>query len=186
MKPFSRGTAPASKILISVGFMALAFCAGVYAQPVELKASLTTAATPTVECKLMESHTIQYIDRPATAAESVEQVQTIPATPSHFSSLEELRQWLVAVDTKTTTIYFQYPEAMVDCDDYALDLQRQALADGYIISFEIIGRSEYNALFSTELSPTSSLHAINLAVIGNEAYYLEPQTGEIVLAIRLD
>ena len=65
-------------------------------------------------------------------------------------------------------------------------MQHKALTDGYIMSFEVIGRSEYNALFKNKLSRSQSLHAINLVIIGNDAYYIEPQTDEVVFVANLD
>ena len=65
-------------------------------------------------------------------------------------------------------------------------MQHKALTDGYRISFEVISRSEYNAVFKSKLPPSQSLHAISLVIIGNGAYYIEPQTSEISFAAHLD
>jgi hypothetical protein len=65
-------------------------------------------------------------------------------------------------------------------------MQQKALSEGYIMSFEIIDGEEYNGLFSIPLPSEQVLHAINLAVIGNDVYYIEPQTGEVVHAAYLD
>ena len=65
-------------------------------------------------------------------------------------------------------------------------MQHKALADGYIMSFEVIERTEYNKLFENELSPGQSLHAINLTIIDNNVYYIEPQTNEVVFVAQLD
>jgi len=73
-----------------------------------------------------------------------------------------------------------------DCDDYALDLQEKALKDGYIISFEIIHPSEYGDLFKQGQIPEGTIHAINSVIVGNEAYYIEPKTREIVFVAYLD
>jgi len=67
-----------------------------------------------------------------------------------------------------------------------LGLQRKALADGYVMSFQIIEPDKYNSIFESSKLPPNSLHAINLVLIGNSAYYIEPQTGEIVFAANLD
>ena len=176
----------AFKTLFAVGVLVLAFCAGTYVNPGVFEPQTTTVVEPTVECQLVERHTVQYVDRPVTVVNNIERVQRIPAELRNFNNLEELKQWLVAMDTNTTTVYLQLPGATIDCDDYALDLQHKALADGYILSFEVICRSEYNAAFKNELPPSQSLHAINLAIIGNNAYYIEPQTGEIAFAAYLD
>ena len=180
------GIALAFKALITIGVLGLVFWAGTYASQVEFEPQTTTVIESGVECRLVERHTVQYVDKPVTVVRNIERVQRIPAELRNFNDLEELEQWLVAVSKNTTTAYLQLPGAKIDCDDYALDLQRKALADGYILSFEIISRSEYNAVFENELPSSQGLHAINLAIIGNNAYYIEPQTSEITLAAHLD
>lgn len=186
MRQFSHKMVLVFKALISIGVLSLAFCAGVYLHPVVFESETIAVIEPTVECQLVGSHTVQYVDRPVAVVNNIERVQRIPVELRNFNSLEELKQWLAAVAMNITTIFFQRPDAPVDCDDYALDLQRKALADGYILSFQIISRSEYNAVFQGELPPGQSLHAINLAIIGNNVYYIEPQTGEITFVIYLD
>lgn len=170
----------------AVAVLNLFFSAGASVGQATGEPQTTTIIKPRVETRLVERHTIQYVDRPVTVVEYTERVKSVPVKLRNFSNLEELKQWLVAMDTNTTTIYFQPPDVTVDCDDYALEMQHKALVDGYIMSFEIIARSEYNALFQSELPPGQSLHAINLAIIGNSAYYIEPQTDEIVFATYLD
>lgn len=172
--------------LSAVAVLNLFFSAGAFAGQATFEPQTTAVIEPRVETRLVERHTVQYVDRPVTVVEYIERVKSVPVKLRNFSNLEELKQWLVAVDTYTTTIYFQSPDVTVDCDDYALEMQRKALADGHIMSFGIIGRSEYNALFQSELPPGQSLHAINLAIIGNSAYYIEPQTNEVVFVTYLD
>jgi len=146
---------------------------------------LTTGFQPVVTSRLVETHTVQYAEKTVSKIEYVNQVKRVPVELGNFGDLEELTQWLEDRQN-VTTFRFQSPDTIIDCDDYALELQHQALTDGYIMSFEIIEESEYNALFQTPLPPDQSLHAINLAIIGNDAYYIEPQTDEVILAAQLD
>ena len=148
--------------------------------------NLNTGFNPTVEARLVETHTVQYIEKPVTEVKYVERVTRVPVELRNFRDLEELKQWLADVNTNTTTIYFQRPDVTIDCDDFALSLQQKALADGYVMSFQIIEPGQYNSLFKMGKLPPNTLHAINLAVIDNSAYYVEPQTGEIVFAAQLD
>jgi len=188
MRKLSPGMALTFKTPIALGVLALAFYAGTYLSPVVVAFTpQTTAVTePSVECRLVERHTVQYVDIPMTMVEYIERTQKIPAELRNFNDLEELNQWLVKVDMNTTTTYFQSPGVTIDCDDYALDMQHKALTDGYLISLEIIGPSEYNGVFKNSELPPNTLHAINLAIIGNDAYYIEPQTSEIGFAAHLD
>jgi hypothetical protein len=139
----------------------------------------------TVESRLVERHTVEYIEKPVTTVEYVERVVTEPVELRNFYSLDEMNTWLSEF-FDTAIVYLRSSGSEIDCDDYALALQRKALKEGYIISFEIIGNGEYNSLFSIPIQDSQPLHAINLAIIGNSAYYIEPQTGEYVLAANLD
>ena len=188
MGKLSPGMALAFKMLIALGVLAVAFYAGTYLSPVAVAFTPQTTAViePSVECQLIKTHTVQYVEKPVTVVEYIERTQKVPVELRHFNDLEELKQWLVEVDINTTTTYLQSPGVTIDCDDYALAMQHKALADGYIMSFEVISRSEYNAVFKSKLPPSQSLHAINLVIIGNDAYYIEPQTSEIVFATHLD
>ena len=95
-----------------------------------------------------------------------------PIEQSEFSSKEELEKWLAEDDGKTTVYFFTTPDGTeassdkYDCDDYAIDLQKRALKDGYLMSTSIIEKQ-------------GQLHMINLATIGNDVYYIEPQTDEV-------
>jgi len=139
----------------------------------------------TVESKLVARHTVEYIEKPVTTIKYIECVSSEPVELRNFYDLDELKLWL-ANSESMTTVHLQSPDAAMDCDDYALALQQRALRDGFIMSFEIIDKDEYNALFGNPLPSGQSLHAINLVIIGNSAYYIEPQTNEIVFAVNLD
>jgi hypothetical protein len=83
--------------------------------------------------------------------------------PVQFNSLSELEGWLAedTTDIHGGGVEHLSPGAL-DCDDYALTLQKHALEDGYLISvrFEFGGEEG---------------HACNTAVIGNDVYRIEPQ-----------
>ncbi len=87
------------------------------------------------------------------------------ANPGEFESLDGLKAWL-AEDDSNTTLYIFGSGCMVnyDCDDYATALVYNALRDGYAVSLQIEGN-----------------HMLNSTVIGNEIYFIEPQTDEVWL-----
>jgi len=119
----------------------------------------------------------------------VEEIE-VPRSLDYFESLVELKQWLN--DVKFIDIHFDVVDRVgnnikkFDCDDYAIELQDRALQQGYILSFEVIGYNEYNSLFNEKKIPYGAIHAINSAIIGNEVYYIEPQTQETVFVANLD
>ena len=139
-----------------------------------------------VESRLVSTSTVCYVDRPVTEIKYVDRVERVPAKLREYRDLDELKQWLAKTNTSVKTIYFNSPGMTADCDDFALELQQRALEDGYVMSFQIIKSDRYNSLFKISKISPDTLHAINLVVIGNSAYYIEPQTGEIAFALHLD
>ena len=175
----------ALRTLGAVAVLALTFYIGVSVGQATFEPQTVLVTETEVEYQPVVRTMVQYVDKPVPVVKYIERVEKVPIELRNFSDLEELKQWLED-KMNVTTIHFQLPSTELDCDDYALDMQHKALADGYIMSFEVIGRSEYNALFETKLPNGSSLHAINSAIIGNDAYYIEPQTGEVAFAVHLD
>lgn len=139
----------------------------------------------TVESRLVARHTVEYVEKPVTEVKYVERVTSVPAKHRNFYTLDELKDWL-ALNAISASVYLKSPGVEIDCDDYALELQQKALSDGFIISFEIVSEREYDALFSQPLPTGTTLHAINLAIIDNSVYYIEPQTAEVVFVANLD
>ena len=101
--------------------------------------------------------------------------------PKNFASLDELTRWVddwevdnkpivVSILNKTfvvtgnTELYSQY----WDCDDISEAMQRDALKDGYLMSVALVS-----------VSGVTLDHAVNMAVVGNAFYLVEPQTGKI-------
>ena len=140
---------------------------------------------PAVESKLVARHTVEYVEKPVTEVKYVERVTSVPAEYRNFYTLDELRNWL-ALNAISTSIYLKSPGVEIDCDDYALELQRKALSDGFIVSFAVVSEREYDALFREPLPKGTTLHAVNLAIIDNSIYYIEPQTAEVVFVANLD
>jgi hypothetical protein len=146
---------------------------------------VNTDFRPVVESKIIEITKTVVIEKPVKVIEYIEKDRS-PVGLRDFGSQAELRQWLSEQGKNTTTLYFQSPGEMIDCDDYALRLQQAAVSAGYLMSLQIIETDRYNALFKNSRLPPGGCHAINLVVIGNDAFYVEPQTLEVVFAAQLD
>ena len=120
----------------------------------------------------------------------VKRIET-PVLLRRFQDLDELEQWLgnnAVLDIRFDVVDKETGKHIkrFDCDDYAIRLQDKALRDGYIMSFEVIHPVEYNALFKQKQIPSGAIHAVNSVILGNEVYYIEPQTHEIVFVAYLD
>ena len=171
-------------LFILIGVSGLIFSFGASTNHTVLASAVPDISGPKVESKVVEISTIVYVDRPVIEIRQVEAPSKASANLRNFESLDELKQWL-AISGDSTTIFMSV-DGKVDCDDYALALQQRALADGYMISFQIIHAADYNQVFTGIKVPPDVLHAVDLAVIGNDVYYIEPQTNEIVFAANLD
>jgi hypothetical protein len=87
------------------------------------------------------------------------------AHPREFGSVNELRAWLAQDDTDSTLYIFGAGcMSDYDCDDYAVALVNNALADGYAVSLQVEGN-----------------HMLNSTIIGNDIYFIEPQNDEVWL-----
>ena len=94
-----------------------------------------------------------------------------------FASLKELKEWLANDNTDAIHLIFGGEEGLrvapnfQDCDDYAYALQKATEQDGYQMSIQIDTRKH---------------HALNSAFIGNNIYFIEPQTDKVWLECYRD
>ena len=111
---------------------------------------------------------IHYVDREVIKEVIVEK----PIEPREFTSLEGLEAWLAEDDTDECVYLWAGVDGVLrqsdkyDCDDYALQLQRRAAKSGFLMSVTIIEKQ-------------SKPHMINMAIISNDIYYIEPQTDQV-------
>jgi len=115
-----------------------------------------------------------YVDR----VKEVEKIVKTFVKLREFENIKELKEWLGGGPVLLIG-------ENIDCDDYALYLQKRGMADGYFVSFEAITWQENNRLFKDKARP-GEFHALNSVIIGNKFYYIEPQTNEVVLGAYLD
>lgn len=87
----------------------------------------------------------------------------------NFKDLAEFAKW---VQDKMVRIWLISGEE-ADCDDYAEHLQSEALKEGYMVSCQVV----YNGMLGTrQVSDSPGLHMGNLVIIGNDIYWVEPQS----------
>ncbi|GAJ01955.1 unnamed protein product, partial [marine sediment metagenome] len=126
---------------------------------------------PKVEKQIEYRDVVREVVKEVTVEKPIEQRE--------FPSKEELEKWLAEDDEVVTVFFFivedgtEVSSDQYDCDDYALALQQRASEGGYLMSVTVI--EKYN-----------QLHMINLVTIGNDVYYIEPQTDEVWLYCHLD
>ena len=69
-----------------------------------------------------------------------------------------------------------------DCDDFAGQLRDEALLIGKYLSIVTVDRNIYYRIFGTSFDTFYDYHVMNMARVGNQYYYVEPQNGMVVLA----
>jgi len=192
-------------VLFILATLTLVFCAGAYLG----QATFEPQVIIDHEIQTVETVVYEPVDRVTERVvyEPVEKViETIVYEPiekvivkrvettkplRYFQNLDELERWLGnmgVLDIRFDVVDKETGQHIkrFDCEDYAIRLQDKALRDGYLMSFEVIRSVEYNALFKQKRIPNGAIHAINSVILGNEVYYVEPQTHEIVFVAYLD
>jgi len=161
------------RVLLIIGILTLVFCAGGYLGQATFEPQVI------IEHKTLTIY--QVIEKVVPIEKVIVERVEVPVKLRDFETLEKLEQWL-----EETGIRVQFGGNLFDCDNYALGLQQKAINDGYLMSFEAIRADEYNKLFKANKLTPGELHAINSVIIGNDVYYIEPQTREVVLVGHLD
>jgi len=96
-----------------------------------------------------------------------------------FEDLTELKGWLeenalpiVLIAGKDGKVDFRNSKStsQYDCDDYAEDLQRKALEQGFLMSQHLILKGK---IFGVKVTKITEPHMGNLTIIGNDIYYIE-------------
>ena len=91
-------------------------------------------------------------------------------TVREFRNEEEMRLWLLQDNTDSN----EYIANQFDCDDFARLLQARAYKDGYVMSIALVTQGE------------NDWHFDNGCFIGNNFYYIEPQSDRFWLRCRID
>ncbi len=85
-----------------------------------------------------------------------------------FESAAKLMEW----SEEHLAVIWIVGDQVADCDDYAARLQREAFKDGYLLSLQVISGGMLNG---KNVSNYTALHMGNLAMVGNDIYFIEPQ-----------
>jgi len=117
----------------------------------------------------------------------IEIVKKVPMKLREFNDVNELEKFLEESDADSVAYLKFDKDGTVDltlrdydCEDYAIALRDLAHEAGYLMSFQLVKNYRMpNGKFLTS-------HALNSVIIGNELYFIEPQTDEYWLETRLD
>jgi hypothetical protein len=130
---------------------------------------------------------VKEVVRVVTHWDRVETVIEVVSPPvyrplRYFRDLDELKGWLAQDDTDSLVIAQADSNGIMhtenQCEDYALELQERALRAGYIVSTETLYQAEYYELYQ-RVMPPGVCHMVNLVVIGQDTYIVDPDTDQI-------
>jgi hypothetical protein len=110
-----------------------------------------------------------------------------------WQSVEELRAFLDADDTESNVTIISQTGGQISftgqCEDFALQLRARAAAIGKNLEIIAINSTELNkwkSYFGNKSLSNGDYHALNMAIIGNEIWYVEPQQDICWHAMYLD
>ena len=171
----------------------------------EIKAAEVTAATTQAEMQhqVLECHE-QLIEPQAKLDELqakpsetitievpviAEMEEKVPQKFREFKDLSELTEWLknnslpiriIAGEDGRIDLTNPRSTSQYDCDDYAEDLQIKALEQGLLMSQQLLMNGQ---IYGIKVSEYTEPHMGNLAVIGNNIYYVESMPPHNVVRI---
>ena len=147
------------------------------------------------EPKVIVEEKIEYVEKPI--KELIVQVEErivevpveVPVEVSQklrdFESTEELEAWLEENYIDQAVMLYASGKKF-DCDDYALRLIKDADKDGYRMFLQVIYHPYRKPLTGEVASRKGANHAVCSVIIGNNVYFIEPQTDEYWLAAEVD
>lgn len=118
------------------------------------------------------------------------------SVPKDFETLDALREWVNdwEIENKPIAVAFLNKTYVLsgnselyshywDCDDISEAMQRDALKDGYLMSVCLIDSK--GSVCDAKVS-NAATHAGCMTATENAFWYIEPQTGEIVMIVGRD
>lgn len=113
----------------------------------------------------------------------------VPMKLKDWDSLEQLQNFLANDDTDQRIILSVDSQGQISfsgqCEDYALQLRDRAMAQGMYLSLQALHPAEYQKWYD-QPAKSAAYHAICMARIGNEFWYIEPANDRVWLAMYLD
>jgi len=142
--------------------------------------TLTVTEYETVEV-IREVPIIQTVTRVETETEIVERAVTL----SDFKNTDDLEHWLE--DNHIDHAIMLYTSGKkFDCDDYARRLVNDARKDGYEMWVQVVFHPYRIPGSGRLITEKGSGHALCGVVIGNEWYFVEPQSDEYWPVAQVD
>ncbi len=129
------------------------------------------------------------VDRPVYIEKDIEVLREVPVSLKDWDSPEQLADFLKSDDSDQRVILQADNSGQVafndQCEDLALQLRDRAMAVGRYLSIQVLNQKECEKWYGVPVKP-DVYHAICMARIGNEFWYIEPSNDKHWLALNLD
>jgi hypothetical protein len=139
--------------------------------------------------KIVPTITTVEIDRPVIIEKVKEVPRDVPVALKDWDSPAQLAEFLKNDDTDRCIILYMDDSGKAafngQCEDLALQLRDRAMAAGRHLSIEVLNPEEYKKWYGQSVG-SGNYHAICMARIGNEFWYIEPSNDKCWLAVYLD
>ena len=113
----------------------------------------------------------------------------VPVKLEDWESVEELEAFLKADNTDSHIYLKAGGDGVIkfdgQCEDVAIQLRDRAMAEGKHLEVVPLHRAEYLKWYNEEIE-VGRYHAICMAIIGNEFWYVEPSDDRCWRALYLD
>ena len=106
----------------------------------------------------------------------------IPPNYREFEDLATLEKWALSHAIGLQMM----KKAWWDCDDFAERFQQAAIRDGYWVSLAPVYLGDVWNKRVMVRNWSAPYHMGNMAMIRNDIYYIEPQTGQVVWVMNRD
>jgi hypothetical protein len=139
--------------------------------------------------KLVPTVTTIEVDRPVYIEKEVEVPREVPVMLKDWDSPEQLAEFLKNDDTDGRIILQADSSGAIafngQCEDLALQLRDRAMAIGKYLSVQVLNPKEYEKWYGIKVR-SDVYHAICMARIGNQFWYIEPANDKHWSALNLD
>jgi hypothetical protein len=129
------------------------------------------------------------VDRPVFIEKIKEVPRDVPVALKDWDSREQLIEFLKNDDSDRYIILNMDDAGKAafngQCEDLAIQLRDRAMAAGRYLSIQVLNPKEYEKWYGQPVAGVV-YHAICMARIGNEFWYIEPSNDKCWLALYLD
>ena len=184
-------------VVLCIGVLLLGFCAGGYTMERWYGTKPLYVAVPKPVYIGVPYPVTRYVDvERLVYMEVIKEVEVIREVIvdrviqlEDWESVKELEAFLARDDTDSHVIFIAGGDGIVrfnnQCEDIALQLRDRAMAEGKHLSVIALSPDEHYKWYGERLA-SHRYHAICMARIGNEFWYVDPDSDKHWLALYLD